>query len=205
MRFRNQEAVDHRREALLASIYRVVARESIARVTIRDIAKEANVSAGLVHHYFGNKENLLSELFAWLSRLMLARPEAAADQDMLPSGSERMLLLVREEILRAMQHREAVQLFFDFWVQGSVHPAIRLQVRDLLHEYRQRFLPVAREMMAEDPDRFEGTTAEGLAGVAASFVQGCAVQVMADPDQFDIEAHLATAEALLVPTPVARA
>jgi len=202
MKTRSELAVDKRRDELLLAVSRVVARKSIAHVTIRDIAKEAGVSAGLLHHYFGNKEGLLSDLFAWLGQLMLAEPAIAAVTSN-SSASERMLLTVRSEIMRAMQYREGVQLFFDFWVQGSIDPAFRERVSELLRLYRQRFLPIAREMVSEDPDRFQDSAPEGLAGVAASFVQGCAVQVMADPDGFDIEAHLATAEALLCPMGVA--
>lgn len=204
MRIRDENAVDRRRDELLDAVYRVVARKSIAHVTIRDVAREAGVSAGLLHHYFGNRDGLLKALFAWLAERMLGGvpPESPPTGALGPTAAERMLVLVRHEVERAMQDGEGVQLFFDFWVQGSVDPGFRDAVRELLRGYRARFLPVARDVVAEDPDRYQGTTPEGLAGVAASFVQGCAVQVMADPAGFDIDAHIATAEALLMPTPV---
>lgn len=192
--------MDRRRKQLIASIYRVVARESIARVTIRGIAREAGVSAGLLHHYFGNKENLLNEMFDWLGGHMLRQPAPDMREQSRSTAPERMLLLVRQEIGRAVKDREAVQLFFDFWVQGSINPAIRERVSELLHQYRQRFVAIARDMVVEDAARFSESSAEGLAGMAASFVQGCAVQVMADPESFDIEEHLATAKALLYPS-----
>ena len=39
--------------------------------------------------------------------------------------------------------------------------------------------------------------AEGLAAVAVSWVNGCAVQAMIDPGHFDIEQYLAAVERIL--------
>ncbi len=51
-------------------------------------------------------------------------------------------------------------------------------------------------MLVAEPERFGHVTADGLAAVAVSFIKGCAVQSMIDPD-FDIKRYLAAAEALL--------
>ena len=42
-----------------------------------------------------------------------------------------------------------------------------------------------------------GVTADGLAAVAVSFVNGCAVQAMIDPAHFDIDQYLAAVEGIL--------
>jgi AcrR family transcriptional regulator len=54
--------VDHeaRREELLEATWRVIARAGIVGVTIREIAREAGVSTGILAHYFGSKEELLA-------------------------------------------------------------------------------------------------------------------------------------------------
>jgi hypothetical protein len=55
---------------------------------------------------------------------------------------------------------------------------------------------MAEAVIAADPARFGGVTAEGLAAVAVSFIKGCAVQSMVEPE-LDIGEFLAAAEALL--------
>lgn len=188
---------DLRRDAILAAAFRAVSRKSIAGITIRDVAAEAEVSAGLLHHHFGSKEVLLRDLLGWLGRRILSsdfHPEPSSD------ARSSILMLVRHEIGRAVRFPDEVQLFFDFWVQGQADPQIRERVREILRVYRKRFLPFAAALVAEEPSRYARTSAPGLAGVAASFVQGCAVQAMADPEEFDIEAHIGTAEAFLAPS-----
>jgi hypothetical protein len=40
-------------------------------------------------------------------------------------------------------------------------------------------------------------TPEGLTAVAVSFINGCAVQAMIDPDHFDVEEYLAAVQGIL--------
>jgi len=56
---------------------------------------------------------------------------------------------------------------------------------------------MVQEVLVAEPDRFAHVTADGLAAVAVSFIKGCAVQSMIDPDHFDIGDFLAAAEALV--------
>ncbi len=60
-------------------------------------------------------------------------------------------------------------------------------------------------MVASDPGRYGGMTAEGLAAVAASFVEGCALQVVMDPAAFDVERSMSTLAALVRAPASARA
>jgi hypothetical protein len=52
-------------------------------------------------------------------------------------------------------------------------------------------------MVQTEPARSGGVTADGLAAVAVSLVNGCAVQAMIDPAHFDIEDYLAAVEGIL--------
>jgi len=56
---------------------------------------------------------------------------------------------------------------------------------------------MAEEALIAEPERFPGVTPDGLAAVAVSFIKGCAVQSMIDPEQFDIAEYLVAAEGLL--------
>jgi TetR/AcrR family transcriptional regulator, repressor for neighboring sulfatase len=48
------------RDALIDATERLCAERSPARVSVRDIAAEAGVNHGQVHHYFGSKEGLIA-------------------------------------------------------------------------------------------------------------------------------------------------
>ena len=66
--------VDHdaRREELLESVWRVIARDGLEHATIRNIAKETGWSSGVLAHYFTDKDEIL------VSALRLAYERIAA-------------------------------------------------------------------------------------------------------------------------------
>lgn len=53
--------VDHeeRRRQLAAAVWRVISRDGVEGVSIRDVAAEANWSSGALRHYFRTKDDLL--------------------------------------------------------------------------------------------------------------------------------------------------
>jgi AcrR family transcriptional regulator len=55
---------DERRAELLAAGVRVLRRMGFERMRLRDVAKEAGVSIGLLQHYFETREQLAQESFA---------------------------------------------------------------------------------------------------------------------------------------------
>jgi AcrR family transcriptional regulator len=71
------KAVDHneRREALLAAVWRVIARDGLERATVRTIAEETGWSTGVLAHYFADKEDILT------SALQLSRERIRARWD----------------------------------------------------------------------------------------------------------------------------
>jgi TetR/AcrR family transcriptional regulator, transcriptional repressor of bet genes len=194
---------EERREEILRAAYAVAARDRLAGVTARAVAAEAGLSSGLVFFYFETIQGLLIELLDWL----LERTIVAGELDELRSApgtpAERMMVVIRRDVERLPRQRERVELFFDFWVLGTRHPEIRDRIRAALDRYRDAFLPLADALVREAPQRYAGITAEGLAAVAASFVEGCALQVVMDPAAFDVDRSMATLNALVHRSPEA--
>jgi hypothetical protein len=110
-----------------------------------------------------------------------------------------MLGLLRRDIERLPRQRERVELFFDYWVLGTRHPAIRRTIRAALDRYRDAFVPLAREIVEGTPGHWGSVTPEALATVAASFVEGCALRVVLDPRAFDVDTYMATLATLVAP------
>ena len=195
-----------RREAILRAAFVVAARERLTGVTARAVATEAGVSSGLVFFYFESVDGLLVELLDWLlARTIVAGEiqQAAADG---AHPAARMMTVIARDIERLPAQRERVELFFDYWVLGTRHPAVRRMIRKALDRYRASFLPLADAVVRADPERYGQVSAEGLAAVAAGFVEGCALQVVMDPKQFDVRRAMATLAALVrSPEPAAAA
>jgi len=188
---------EQRREAMLRAAFAVAEREGLAGVTGRAVAKQAGVSSGLVFFHFHSVDALLSALLDWL----LAHTFVAAELPAAPApgatASDRMLAAVRRDLDALPRARRRVELFFDYWVRGTRDPAVRRTIRAALERYRQAFLPLAAAVVAEAPARFGPGGAEGLATVAASFIEGCALRVVLDPAGFDAGAAMDTLAALI--------
>lgn len=193
---------EQRREGLLRAAFAVAAREGLAGVTARAVAAEAGVSSGLVFFHFRTVDALRAALLEWL----LAHTFVAAELPRTPargaSAAARMLAAVRRDLDALPRARRRVELFFDYWVMGTRDPAVRATIRGALDRYRAAFLPLATAVVAEAPAGRYGPggaedAAAGLATVAATFVEGCALRVVLDPAGFDVEAAMATLAALV--------
>jgi AcrR family transcriptional regulator len=127
--------VDHeaRREELVEATWRVIARAGMVGATMREIAREAGVSTGILAHYFADKEDLLGYALRLSHRRVYERIHTGTQGlvglaalrvimlEALPLDQERLLeaqielnffsLAVGNESLRELQNRE----FERFW------------------------------------------------------------------------------------------
>ena len=69
---------DARRDEILSATWRVIARDGIARATIRAIAREADCSRGILAHYFDDKADILGSALLLSHRRVVARMDARA-------------------------------------------------------------------------------------------------------------------------------
>lgn len=187
---------DLRREEILKAAYRVAARDRLEGLTVRHVAAEAGVSNGLVFFYFESRDGLLLALLDWLLERTIVAAEVV---DPAAHGGARdgMLAVLARDIERLPAQRERVALFFDFWVMGTRHPDVQRRIRAALDRYRDGFRPLARAVVAAEPQRYRDVTPEALAAAAAGFIEGCALQLVMDPERFDVAELVATMRALV--------
>lgn len=90
---------DERREQILAAARRLFSERHFDGVSTSDIAAEAGVTRGLLHHYFGSKRDLYLEVVRSMMSLPPALfPDALAGrkpEDALPEAVDRWLEMVR--------------------------------------------------------------------------------------------------------------
>ena len=186
-----------RREQILAAAYDVAAQEGLEGTTIMQVALAAGLSPGLVMFHFKSKRLLLLALLDRLLRTTTVL-HVGAEIHALSSPVDRWIALLRQEMHRLSHDPLRIRLMFDFWSAGIRDLEIRERLRDEFKRYRQAFQPMAAAVLSVLPERFAGVTAEGLAGVGVSFIKGCAVQSMIEPEDFDIGEYLAAVEGVLL-------
>jgi AcrR family transcriptional regulator len=186
-----------RREQILRAAFTVAVRERLDGLTVRRVAAEAGLSSGLVFFHFGSREGLLVALLDWLLTSAVSEPASIPEPVATTAGDSRLLHTLRVEIERLASERERFELFFDYWVMGTRHPEVRERIRAALALYRAHFHALADEILRDDPGRYPGVTADGLAAAAVAVVEGGAIQAVIDPEQFDVAAFRAMIETLV--------
>jgi AcrR family transcriptional regulator len=193
-----------RRAQILRAAYDVASRDGLDAVTVRIVAAEAGLSSGLVLFHFTSKDQLLLALLDYVLATT-AVLHVTEDIAALEAPLERLIALLQREMNRLASEPRRIRLFFEFWTQGFRHPRIAAKMQVELARYRAAFRPMAAEVLETERERFSRVTPDGLAAVAVSFIKGCAVQSMLDPETFDIEEYLAAANGLVgelgVPAP----
>ena len=59
---------EERREEIAEAAWRVIEREGLAGADLREIAREAGYTTGVITHYFRNKRELMTFMITWSCR-----------------------------------------------------------------------------------------------------------------------------------------
>ena len=111
-----------RREQLIAAAARVIARSGYDAATVRDVAREAGVSTGVIAYYFEGKDDLFAHVLRSASRAFRARLESARDGAETPR--DRLLALAEAATPADDDAVRAHALWIDFWARAARDPAL---------------------------------------------------------------------------------
>lgn len=194
-----------RREDILRAAYDVAARKGLEALTLRAVAARAEVSHGTVLFHFKSRQELVSGL---LDRVLYAtvvlRIPYAVEGIIRPS--DRLHALLRAEMDRLATEARHFRLFLEYWALGVRSAQIRKKISAALDAYRAGWKALTLAMM--DPQQESRSsrngqaetrrlTADSIAAVAVSLVQGCALQAVIDPKALNIEHHFDVAAQML--------
>jgi AcrR family transcriptional regulator len=124
--------VDDRRLELLRAAADEVARRGVDRVRLRDVAKAAGVSIGLLQHYFETRDGLVREAFELAALDSLRRHVARAPDD----PWERLCAVLDDIVLAGDAEREAVS-WVDLCASAIRHPELRPTVARVQEGWRE--------------------------------------------------------------------
>ncbi len=180
---------DDTMERIRVATFRVVARDTISGTRMPAIAREARVSQGALHYFYGSKEKLLLALLEWLldafreaHGLMSGRTVPRPTSGDLASGRRRQLEFLR---LLVTEEREMTRVYYDFWVQaavgvGALSDAMKAQFATYRDELKATMLP--RDMSPVELELY--------AALVVGMLEGPVLQLMIDRDVFELEAYL---------------
>jgi AcrR family transcriptional regulator len=187
---------DVRQDQILRAAFTVACREGIGGLTVRAVAAEAQVSHALVLFHFRRKERLVHALLDWVISGM-AVLHISDDVAQFPHARDRLHALLQQEMSRLSRQPQHTRLFLEYWAWGARHEEVQKRITAELDRYRAAFRTIMEDMILAEPAAYAGATPDGLAAVAVSWIHGCAVQAMVDPERFNTDEYLAAVRGMI--------
>ena len=174
-----------------------VARRGVAGSTFDHVAREAGVSRGLLHYYFGTKERLLAEVVRHDTDVRMELLDQSLAGAATPDDVLRILVASLEDLIAA--EPELITLAFEQFVLSRRHEEVAAEFSELVRRTRQRLADLLRAKEDEGAVRL-GAAAEDVADVLFAMADGMALRMLAEPGRdwsTTVAASVAAARPLL--------
>src|SRR4051794_5899720 len=169
-------------EAMRAS----VGRRGAAGSTFDHVARDAGVSRGLLHYYFGSKEQLLVEVVRHDCEL---RIEAMDERLARADSADAMVQALVSQLEAFVEDEPATQAVVYEMLSASRHSEeIRAELAELYRRWRAHLAEALREKEKEGVISLQAD-AESVASVLFALGDGMGIQLISDPG-FDSAAPL---------------
>ncbi|HVS29254.1 MAG TPA: TetR/AcrR family transcriptional regulator [Solirubrobacteraceae bacterium] len=157
-----------------------VARRGAAASTFEHVAREADVSRGLLHYYFQTKERLLVEVVRRECDLRMSTLTEALEDAHTADDFIDVLVRSLEDIIE--NDPDFYTLLFEMFTLGRRNPEIGRETADLYARLRAHVAELLRAKEAEGALAL-GAEPEAVAGVMFALGDGVALQLLTDPKQ----------------------
>jgi AcrR family transcriptional regulator len=165
-------------QSIVSAMRQSVATRGAAGSTFDIVAREAGVSRGLLHYYFGSKERLLVEVV----RLDCDTRIAALEERLEAAGSVDEIIESMVELLRAFVADEAPQAVLYEMISASRHSEeIQAELGQLYERWREHLADALRKKEQEGVVRLAADSS-AVASFLFALGDGFGVQLMADPE-----------------------
>jgi AcrR family transcriptional regulator len=186
-----------RAQRIVEAMRRSVAQHGTAGSTFERVAREAGVSRGLLHYYFGTKEQLLAEAVRRDCQLRLERLEqqlagAQTAEDFIGLMAQHLQDAIRED-------PDFITLLFELFTLSRRNDDIAMEYANLMRTMREQVAGMLTVAQDEGVLRLHAD-AEAVAEILFSLGDGFALRMLTEPDRdftATIRAGIASARALL--------
>src|SRR5689334_9732067 len=156
-----------------------VARRGVAGSTFDHVAREARVSRGLLHYYFGTKERLLAEVVRRDCELRME----ALDEQLADARDADGVIAGLVESLKGFvaEEPEFIVLVFELFTLSRRNDEIAVEFAELLRRTRGHVAELLARKQAEGALRLRAEPGE-VADVLFALADGICMRMLAEPD-----------------------
>jgi AcrR family transcriptional regulator len=169
-----------------------VARRGISGSTFEHVAREAGVSRGLLHYYFGTKEALLVEVVRRDTEHRIARLDEPLGR---AKSADELLAILVADLEDWIQNEPGFWvLLFDLFTAGRRNPEIEKEVGELFIRTKSHVAEIlsAKQREGVISPRFE---IDAVVGFLFALADGLALQMLSDSKRDHKETIVASTEA----------
>lgn len=179
-----REGAEARREALIQAALEMIAHHGVRGATVRAIAERADVTQGLIRHYFKSKEDLISAAYEYHMTQMTDLTEAPALQ-VSGTASHRLEEFVRASLSGPVVAPQNIALWAGFLNKVQNDPAMKAIHARTYSDFRDRLEGLIRACCLEAGNPVEPGRLRQLAIACNALIDGLWLEAGALPDAFE--------------------
>jgi TetR/AcrR family transcriptional regulator len=180
---------------ILEAAFEIVAQNKISGTRMHLIAKEAGMVQSNLHYYYPTKNDLLIALLDSIQERFTQKRMSSVDLEE-KSFVENLQGLFHEKKDDILNHKKIDYVQFDFWVQGTVNPEIRVKFKDAFDIWINNIT----EVLKEEPcfEKNDCIQYKMLPHLIVSIMMGASMQYLMDEEKFNLDDYFAAAEKMVL-------
>ncbi|MBM3380928.1 MAG: TetR/AcrR family transcriptional regulator [Betaproteobacteria bacterium] len=182
-----------RKSQIINATIDCIARYGYNNFSMQDVARIADVSKGIIHYYFLNKEDLMMAVLDRVAGDIEGLLTGITERTQDPVEQLRQLIRVCFDIVR--QKREYYCINMDFWTQINQKEKVRLAVAKHYGKFRGSTAAIVQTGV--DTGVFKPIDADHAASVIIAIVDGISLQWLFDESSFPYDDLIKTSEEIV--------
>ena len=180
---------------ILDAAFEIVAQNKISGTRMHLIAKEAGMVQSNLHYYYPTKNDLMIALLDSIQERFTQKRMSSVDLEE-KSFVENLQGLFHEKKDDILNHKKIDYVQFDFWVQGTVNPEIRVKFKNAFDIWINNIT----EVLKQEPGFSENKSIHYsmLPHLIVSIMMGASMQYLMDEEKFDINDYFTAAEKMIL-------
>ncbi len=164
-----------KQEEIIWALYDCLAESGHEKVTVKEIARKANLAPGVIHYYFRSKDEIVASLANAIvdkySGMLVEKIEAA-------SSVEEKIAFAIDYIVETLVFNPPLnRVFYNLLQMAYEREELSDVVREMFRNYRMFLVKIFEEANA-------GRESKLLGGALVAITEGFSVQLMVDPEAF---------------------
>ena len=177
---------DENRLKIVQAFYKCVVNEGFAKSSIRKVAKEAGVLPSTLHHYFKDRNEMISETVEYFTELISngfvsQKNQQSSNNDLMSEGLEYIFS-------SAMINNEHTGFFLECMAEARHNPKVRESIAKLFCHFRKVIIDQLSNNKAfknlDDPQK------KAFASMIIAMHEGVELQWFADSNAVSLEDSL---------------